>query len=203
MHYGKGGLVLCAVVLAAQGSAQEMPTANKATTQKSSPLPARKNGLWEVTLRSDDLVLRRSRQAQPRPQTVQICTSAETEPVMLFAIVPAQEDCHQVKITRQSKKMGGGYEINTVCYVHGNRADAHMQLMGNLQSAYNGAFSVIYPQTPLQSTGRVAFEGRWLGPCKSGQRPGDMVLPNGVTVNVVDDKKRIEGQNHERQDHKH
>ena len=37
-----------------------------------------------------------------------------------------------------------------------------------------------------QNVGPVSFQGRWLGSCAPGQKPGDMVLPNGITVNVVD-----------------
>ena len=44
----------------------------------------------------------------------------------------------------------------------------------------------------MNDTGRMLIEGRWLGTCSAGQRAGDMVLPNGITVNVVDDKKRAE-----------
>ena len=28
-------------------------------------------------------------------------------------------------------------------------------------------------------------QARWLGPCRPGMKPGEMVLPNGVTVNVM------------------
>lgn len=171
---------------------------------RKSALPARRSGLWEVTVRSDDLVLRRQGQPQQRPQTVQMCTSAEAEPVMLFAIVPGQSDCHEVEVSRRPKNAGAGYEISTVCYVHDNRVEAHMQLLGDLQSAYNGSYSVKYGLTPLQNTGRMVFEGRWLGACKPSQQPGDMVLPNGVTVNVIDAIKRAEeGHGHGAHNHKH
>ena len=201
-------LALCTVLLAAQSHAHEsheprFAAAAKAAVRKSS-LPARKSGLWEVTVRSDDLVLRRQGQAQQRPQTVQMCTSAEAEPVMLFAVVPGQTDCHEVRVTRRARNAGGGYDISTVCYVHDNRVDAHMDLRGDLESAYSGSYSVKYTRTPLQNTGRMVFEGRWMGACKPGQRAGDMVLPNGVTVNVVDAVKRAaEGHGHEGHNHKH
>lgn len=167
------------------------------------PVPTRKAGLWEVTVRSDDLVLRRQGEVQQKPQTVQMCTNAEAEPVMLFAIVPAQQNCRPVNVARRTKGQGGGYDINTECYVHDQRADAHMELRGDLQSVYGGAFSVKYAQTPMANTGRMVFEGRWLGACKPSQRPGDMVLPNGITVNVVDDRRRAEAVHEQEHSHMH
>ena len=202
MRNGKYGLALCAVLLAAPGLAHEAPGVPKKAAKIPS-LPARKSGLWEVTLRSDDLVLKRPGQAAPRPQTVQQCTSAEAESTMLLSILPGQEDCHEVKAQRRAKSAGEGYDITTLCYVHGNRVDAQMELRGDLQAAYSGTYDVKYAQTPMHNTGRRLFEGRWLGACKPGQRPGDMVLPNGITVNVLDDNKRAEAHGREAHDHAH
>lgn len=164
-------------------------------------LPARKDGLWEVLVRSDDLVLKRAGRASPQPVTVRQCTSATAEPVMLMSIVPGQEDCHERTVRRRAKGAKAGYDIQTVCYVHDNRVETQMQLLGDLQSAYRGSFQARFPQTPLHNTGRMVFEARWLGACDAGQRPGDMLLPNGVTVNVVDDHQRAENADHS--GHKH
>ncbi|WP_313314551.1 DUF3617 family protein [Pulveribacter sp.] len=203
-HYGPWALALCLAWPGAQPLAREIPAAPRHPAQKSFPLPARKSGLWEVTVRPADLMLRRSGQAPRRPQTVQMCTSADAEAVMLLAVVPAQEDCHKTQVTPlRSGKAVAGYDIATVCYVHDNRVEAQVELRGDLQSAYSGAFSVQYSQTPLHNTGRMLFEGRWLGACQPGQRPGDMVLPNGVTVNVVDDRQRAQTHQHESDGHAH
>lgn len=197
MSYGKGVLVLCAALLVHQGHAHEAAEGGKKGAQKM-PLPARKPGLWEVTVRNDELMLRRQGQAHSRPQTVQMCTSAEAEAVMLFAIVPGQQNCHRLSVRRHNAKEGGGWSVRSECFVHDNPTEADMQLTGDLTREYRGAYTVKYPRTPISNTGRMVFEGRWLGACKLGQRPGDMVLPNGVTVNVVDDMQRAEaGHAHE------
>lgn len=203
----KSFLVVCVFLLAAQCAAahEAAPVAKQAKPApqagKKSPLPARKDGLWEITVRSDELALKRAGQAPQRPLTVQQCTSADTEPVMLLSLLPGQESCRNVKVGRRSKSAGGGYDISTTCYVHDSRNDARVELQGDLQAAYSGAYQVKFSQAPLSNTGRNVFEGRWLGACLPGQRPGDMVLPNGVTVNVVDDRKRAEAQGHEGHDH--
>jgi hypothetical protein len=160
------------------------------TSANAHELPARKPGLWELTLRSE-------RGASQRVQRVQQCTSRQAEAVMLLSVVPGQEDCHQVT----AKRRGKVHEIRTVCYVHDQRVDAHVQLSGDLNSSYSGSYEVKFAQHGAVADSRALIEGRWLGACSQGQRPGDMVLPNGVTVNVVDDRKRAEA--HDHSGHKH
>lgn len=156
------------------------------------PLPARKSGLWEVTLRGDSPGPRQG-------QTVLQCTSTEAEAYMLMSIVPGQENCREARAVRRA----GGYDIRTVCQVHDNRIETRLELAGDLQSAYRGRFVAKFSQDPSRAPAPTVFEGRWLGACKSGQRPGDMVLPNGITVNVLDDKKRAEAHGREEHDHAH
>lgn len=159
-------------------------------------LPARKPGLWEVTLRSDDLVLPRRGQMKPQAQTVLMCTDPKVEAVMLFAVVPGQEHCTSVTSRQLKTQPDESWAIHTTCSVHGNPVQAQMQITGDLQSRYHGTYEVKFPNSPISNTGRVVFDGRWLGDCKPGQKPGDMVLPNGVTVNVPADKGSREEDKH-------
>jgi hypothetical protein len=32
----------------------------------------------------------------------------------------------------------------------------------------------------------MSIEAKHLGPCEAGQRPGDMIMSNGVKVNILD-----------------
>lgn len=194
-------LFIGAALLPAYGEAHEAPVRAKKEGSKPT-LPARKSGLWEVTERSDDLVLKRHGQASSKPQTVLQCTRKEDDAYMLLPIKPGRS-CGEVKITRRAPSAGGGHDIRTVCYVHDNRVETRMELQGDLETSYRGAYEVKYAQTPMDNTGRRLFEGRWLGECKPGQRAGDMTLPNGITVNVLDDKKRAAMHGHEEREHRH
>jgi hypothetical protein len=174
------GLGICAAALwmggwlqaaAAHGHSHtaSSPAGTKNRTAKT-PLPLRKTGLWEVTVRSDDLVLRRSGQSPSRPQTVRMCTDPASEPIMLMAILPGQEDCHEINVRRRPIAQGQAYNITTVCYVHETRIDAQMDISGDLKSSYQGSFNVKYPQTPLRNSGRMVFEGKHLGACTHVKR---------------------------------
>lgn len=192
-------LVACASLLSLQVYGQPAQTGKPQVTPETgipSPLPARKAGLWEVTVRSDDLVLPRRGQMKPQPQTVHMCTDPKVEAVMLFAVVPAQEHCTTVTSRHLNVQPTNGWEIHTTCSVHGAQVKTQMQITGDLQTHYRGMYDVKFPNSPLYNTGRMLFEGRWLGACKPGQQPGDMLLPNGVTVNVPADKKHTEEEEH-------
>lgn len=145
-------------------------------------LPVRKPGLREVAVRAegDSLV---------RQQKVQQCTDAGTDAVLLMAVVPGQADCHESSIRERE----GRYDVRTVCYVHDNRVEAHVQLSGSFSTAYEGRFDVKYARPVRHNPGPTRFEGRWLGACTAGMRPGDMVLPNGVTLRIAQRRGQREG----------
>ncbi len=44
--------------------------------------------------------------------------------------------------------------------------------------------------TPVRET-HMSIAAKWVGPCAAGQRPGDIVMGNGMTINVLDIQKRM------------
>jgi hypothetical protein len=182
-------LLLLVSALAAPAMARQ-----KAAVDPRAALPARKAGLWEVTVQPH-APAGMGGMRQP-PQTVRQCTSAKAERVMLLAILPGQEQCGTFKVVTRAGQGGKGYDIVAACKVHDQRVSVSARLRGDLQSVYSGTYRVEYPGAPMGSSGPVDFQGRWLGACAAGQRPGDMVLPNGIKVNVVDDVGRAETHAH-------
>ena len=185
-----GLLLLASSLPAAAQGAKKAADAGHADPRAS--LPVRKAGLWEVTVQAH-APQGMGGMRQP-PQTVQQCTNVKAERVMLLSILPGQENCSQFKVAK--RKGQGGYDIAGACRVHDQRVVMNVQLRGDLQSIYSGTYRVEYPGAPMGNTGSVDFQGRWLGSCKPGQRPGDMTLPNGIKVNVVDDIGRAEKHAH-------
>lgn len=164
--------------------------AHAASGDPRADLPARKAGLWEVTVQAHA-----SGGAMRQPaQTVRQCTDVPAERVMLLSIVPGQEQCRRFTVTRIAES--GGYDITGICSVHDQRVVVSAQLRGDLQSVYSGSYRVEHAAAVPMGNGPVDFQGRWLGQCGPGQRPGDMVLPNGIKVNVVDDIGRAEAHAH-------
>ena len=40
---------------------------------------------------------------------------------------------------------------------------------------------------------KMSMEGKWLGACAAGQQPGDVIMANGVKVNIPELQKRAVG----------
>lgn len=145
----------------------------------------RKAGLWNVSIRKDG-------ESVMRAVKVQQCSDAASEPDVLLSILPGQERCAPLEVVRSS----AGMVIKTHCEVHDIKVDSQMTMSGNFGVAYRGKFNVRYASgsVPAPQMGDVLFEARWIGPCAPSQHPGDMVLSNGITVNVLKDKKAHESE---------
>lgn len=184
------GLLLLVASLPAIAQGAKAPDAGRSDPRAS--LPVRKAGLWEVTVQAH--APQGMGGVKQGPMTVQHCTDAKAERVLPFFVLPAAQDCSATKVAKLAGK--NGYDVSVACKVHDAPYDMRMQLWGDPQSVYSGTYSVEYPATPLRNSGPVDFQGRWLGKCKSGQRAGDVVLPNGITVNPVDDTARAREHRH-------
>jgi hypothetical protein len=155
-------LALCAMVVPA--AAAEMPT--------------RKTGLWELKMNF----------ARNAPQTVmQQCTDAETDKLLHSTSGnAAQENCSNRDITT----VGGQMVIDSVCTIAGKTITSHAVVTGSFDSAYVMNVTTKSeggPQRPGEMGElTMTLEGKWLGPCKADQRPGDMIMPGGLKMNVRD-----------------
>jgi hypothetical protein len=60
-------------------------------------------------------------------------------------------------------------------------------LTGDVDSAYKMEIHSKYDPPMMGKAERTTvMEAKWLGACKAGQRPGDMTMPGGMTMNVYD-----------------
>lgn len=138
-------------------------------------MPARKAGLWEMKV---------VRTGSPIPEmTMQHCTDAATDKEMGATFGPQTKDiCSKQDIQKTST----GYVSDSVCAVAGMTITSHAEITGDFNSAYtvkSTSHSERGPAAaPRDSTTTV--EAKWLGACKSDQKPGDIVMPGGRTMNV-------------------
>lgn len=136
----------------------------------------RKPGLWSVSLWDDT-------RSVMRAVKVRQCTDLRTEPEVLLSILPAQENCTALDVLSDGEKM----IIRTRCKTHDMDVSGEMTLTGDLQSAYQGEAMVSFKRGFASSVpGRKQFfKAQWLGPCPVGMIPGEMLLSNGIKVNVL------------------
>ncbi len=157
------------------------------------PATLRAPGLWEVLLTNDGM-------GQHQPIRLLQCTTATAEPEMLLAVVPGQENCQPPRVSASASRLS----IETTCAVHGRPNKSKTMVNGDRLQSYSGTFRVDWSATrdgpASSSSGR--FDGRRTGDCPAGSKVGDMVLSNGVTVNVLRDNA-ARRQNPEGDKHKH
>lgn len=143
-------------------------------------MPVRKPGLWEMKM---------VRTGSPVPDmAMQHCTDETTDKEMSASFSPvSKEMCSKNDI----QKTATGYVTDSVCSVAGMSMTSHSEITGDFNSAYT-VKSTSYNErgpagVPRDST--TTIEAKWLGACKADQKPGDIVMPGGIKMNIKDLEK--------------
>lgn len=147
-------------------------------------MPLRKAGLWEIVVKAA---------GNMPPMTMQQCTDAATDKAMSTMFGSPQQICSEQK----SQKTGDTIVVDSVCTVGGMKSTTRAVIKGDFNSAYTvdvttkreGGGAMMAPT----GESRVAMEAKWTGACKSDQRPGDMVMPGGIKMNIADFQKMRQG----------
>jgi hypothetical protein len=143
-----------------------------------SDLPARKAGLWQIdtTITAGHTVSMRQ------------CIDARTDQLMQSRVASLpQRSCSKHDV----QKSGDKITIDTVCTIAGRTTTGHIVITGSFDSAYTMVMTSEIKGVPKPRN--VTMTAKWLGPCAAGQKPGDMVLPNGKTVNIIDMERAVRG----------
>ena len=141
--------------------------------------PKRKSGLWEITrttTRTDD---------QPRNDTLCVDEAADN---VLWQLAEGTrgEACKADKLTRSGDKL----VVDATCKVRSSMSKTHAVISGKFDSAYKIESKSTYnPPFGSEAQGHATLEGKWVGPCPAGQRPGDLIKASGVKTNLYDDVK--------------
>ena len=142
-------------------------------------LPVRKAGLWE-------LKMVRSGSAMP-DMTMQHCTDATTDKQMSTSFSPGKETCSKQDV----QKTATGFVSDSVCGVAGMTITSHAEIVGDFNSAYTVKVTSRSEGGPANVTrdSTTMIEAKWLGACKADQKPGDIMMPGGMKMNIKDMEK--------------
>jgi hypothetical protein len=139
-------------------------------------LPARKAGQWELKLSFDNGAI--------PVQTLRQCIDAATDKLMKSDFGgPAQQSCQQQAVTRS----GAALIVDSVCTTGGGTSTTRSVVTGDFDSAYT---MEITSKAGGDET-HMTIAAKWLGPCAADQRPGDMIMSNGMKMNVLDMQKAM------------
>jgi len=139
-------------------------------------IPLRKPGLWEVKISSP--------QKRGKAITSQQCIDENTDSLLLQRGLDAAESA----CSQHSVRMEEGHLVaESVCRIGNSTATTRAVFSGNFGSDYRGEIHTTYnpPMTGMKES-RQQVEARWLGPCKPGQNPGDVIMPGAGTFNLPD-----------------
>jgi hypothetical protein len=148
-----------------------------ASGARADDLPIRKAGLWEMKVL-------RTGSSMP-DMTMQQCTDETTDKEMSTAFAPMSKDiCSKKDI----QKTPTGYVTDSVCGLAGVSIVSHSDIVGDFNSAYTVKTVSHTASGPAAVKGdhETTIQAKWLGACKADQKPGDIVMPGGLKVNLHD-----------------
>lgn len=157
MRFSHFSLVILASLLAAQASAGDVPR--------------RKSGLWEMNTQIAGL---------PSQGPMQMCVDQASDNLMQERS-REKANCPVMDVNRGVGKV----TIHSVCKHEGMTTTSEAVITGDFDNSYRNNMVVRYdpPQQGMKEM-KMLQEARWLGPCKPGQKPGDMMMPGMPAMNM-------------------
>ena len=148
-------------------------------------MPPRKAGLWELKM---------SMEGRSMPmQAFQHCIDAATDKAMNDLGGGMREQCSK----QDMQRAGNTITVDSVCNIGGATTTSRAVVTGDFNSAYTVKMNAkreggpAVPGMPAETN--MTIEAKWLGACKADQKPGDMIMGNGVKMNINDMKGAAPG----------
>jgi len=146
-------LIMCFVLLTAAGA-----------SAASFEPPKRKSGLWEVKV---------SNAQMPSGEVMQQCVDQKTDDLM------RKEQDERISCSKKDMRREGDKIIgDSVCQVEGSTVTTHSVITGRFDTNYRADIKSTYnPPIHGMRESTSVIEGRWVGACLAGQKPGDVIMP--------------------------
>jgi hypothetical protein len=147
-------------------------------------MPTRKAGQWEVKMVFEGRNL--------PAQVMKHCVDAATDKLMNGNFGGSNEQ-HCSK--QDLKNSGGTITVDSVCKFGDATTTSHAVVTGSFDNAYTIEVTSTreggqpMPGSTPGAPTHMKIEAKWLGACAAGQKPGDVVMSNGMSMNVLDMQK--------------
>jgi hypothetical protein len=124
-------------------------------------MPIRKPGLWEIKM------VMAGTQMPPQtfgPMAKQMCSKQDMQ------------------------KTATGMVIDSTCNIGGIASTSHTEINGDFNSAYTMTVKSSHPAAPggAPKETNMTIDAKWMCACKPDQKPGDMIMPGGIKMNIKD-----------------
>ena len=149
-------------------------TAGAASGARAADLPVLKSGLWEVT--------RSSTQQGDKKHLTTMCLDESVQAEMRdFSLNVAKEMCTQSERRVEGNRM----TVKATCKLGPTTMKTESVMVFSGNTAYHTEGKASYdPPFMNMSEATSVMDGKWTGPCKPGQVPGDIVTETGQTINM-------------------
>ena len=142
-------------------------------------LPSRKPGLWEIKTTIEG--------RNPPTQILKQCIDQTTDQMTLSIAGPFSP---AVCPKREVKSSSDSITVDSTCTIGKSTATAHAVITGSFDSAYTMTVKSDGSDLP-GGTMTMTIAGSRLGDCSPEQKPGDIILSNGRTFNILEAQKHI------------
>ena len=142
-------------------------------------MPKRKSGLWEITTTMESM---------PKGMgPVQHCIDQNSDDLMRQNTEKAKQQCSAMDVKQQGDKI----VIHSVCKHETTTTTLDAVFTGAFDSAYRGDMQTQFdPPMHGKAMSKMSVTAKWLGECKPGQKPGDIVMPGGRNFNLEEAMKK-------------
>ena len=159
--------------------AEQAGQANVAAQPAKVETPKRKPGLWKQTIFVEDI---------NALQTATVCLDADADAKMAWwAQQGVRGGCAKNDMRRQPD---GSWKFSSVCEMAGGiKMTTDGTAVGDFQSKYEVKAETTTsgaPMAQMNGTRTVTIDASWQGACPAGMKPGDMELPDGRRVNMLE-----------------
>ena len=137
--------------------------------------PKRKSGLWEMKTQMSGMPA-----GMPGGGPIQMCVDQANDNVMQER-AKEKSNCSVMDVNRGVGKV----TIHSVCTSEGITATTDAVITGDFENSYKNDMNITFsPARNGMSKMKMTQEARWLGPCKAGQKPGDVMMPGMPAMNA-------------------
>ena len=139
--------------------------------------PARKAGLWQITTSGTTGTTKNPE------QVMQQCVDTASDKALqkMGSGMMNNMKCDK----NENKKDGGKYIGHSICQMGPSKLETKSVTSGDFEKEYTmSADSTFNPPMAGITNTKSVMVAKWVGPCKSDQKPGDVIV-NGQKMNLL------------------
>ena len=141
-------------------------------------VPKRTPGLWKQTMLVEGVDML---------QTVKICLDEASDAKLAWwGQQGFKQSCSKNEIAKQAD---GSWKFSSVCEGAGVKTTNDGSAVGDFSSKYQlkaESTTTGAPIPQMNGSRTITIDAEWVSECPTGMKPGDMDLPNGQRVNMLE-----------------